>query len=111
MILEEMEKQKFSIDNIAFGMGGKLLQGVSRDDFSFAYKVSSAIVNGELIDVFKSPKGDLSKTSKKGVVYVNADMEYTNLKPDLDMLQPVFMDGKVIIDNTFDEIRERVRTS
>lgn len=56
----------WSADNLAFGMGGALLQKVDRDTQKFAMKCSAAKVNGEWVDVFKDPITDHGKTSKRG---------------------------------------------
>ena len=56
----------FSAENIAFGMGGGLLQQVNRDTMQWAMKCSAMQVDGEWRDVYKAPVGDTSKTSKKG---------------------------------------------
>ena len=56
----------FSITNIAFGMGGALLQGPNRDTMGFAMKASAAFINGEWTEVFKDPVTDSGKRSKKG---------------------------------------------
>ncbi|UTS52104.1 nicotinamide phosphoribosyltransferase [Synechococcus phage BUCT-ZZ01] len=58
----------FSIDNIAFGMGGALLQIVNRDDQKFAIKCSAIKVNNVWRDVFKDPITDPGKRSKAGRV-------------------------------------------
>lgn len=58
----------FSIDNIAFGMGGALLQIVNRDDQKFAIKCSAIKVGGVWRDVFKDPITDPGKRSKAGRV-------------------------------------------
>jgi nicotinamide phosphoribosyltransferase len=58
----------FSIDNIAFGMGGALLQRLDRDTFKWAMKCSSVTVNGVEVDVYKDPKTDPGKASKRGIV-------------------------------------------
>lgn len=110
-IMNEIMKQKFSIDNIAFGMGGKLLQGVSRDDFGFAYKVSYAIVNNKGVAVYKDPITDPGKKSKKGIVYVDESLKYTNIKPKKDMLQPIWKDGTLIKQLTFEEVRNNTQNS
>jgi len=55
-----------SIDNIAFGMGGGLLQKLDRDTCKYAMKANAAEVNGEWVDVYKDPITDPGKTSKKG---------------------------------------------
>lgn len=54
-ILNMMVDEKFSVENIAFGMGGALLQKVDRDTQKFAFKCSHIIINGEEIDVRKNP--------------------------------------------------------
>lgn len=69
-ILDGLKANKISGSNIAFGMGGGLLQKVNRDTFGFAMKCSAAKVNGEWRDVYKSPKGSPSKASKRGLVEV-----------------------------------------
>lgn len=65
-ILESLSEEGFSTDNIAFGMGGALLQAPQRDDQKWAMKCSAALINGEWVDVFKDPITDKGKTSKKG---------------------------------------------
>lgn len=56
----------YSISNIAFGMGGALLQKVDRDVLGFAMKANAAYINDEWVDVFKDPITDNGKKSKKG---------------------------------------------
>lgn len=56
----------YSADNIAFGMGGGLLQQVNRDTQKFAMKCSAALINGQWVDVFKDPVTDPGKSSLKG---------------------------------------------
>jgi nicotinamide phosphoribosyltransferase len=58
----------WSADNIAFGMGGALLQQVDRDTQKFAMKCSSITVDGENRDVQKDPITDSGKKSKAGRV-------------------------------------------
>ncbi len=67
-ILDAMIASRFSIDNIAFGMGGALLQKVDRDTFKFAMKCSGAIIDGKEVDVYKDPITDKGKVSKKGYI-------------------------------------------
>lgn len=55
----------YSASNIAFGMGGALLQQHNRDTQKFAMKCSSVTVNGEEVDVFKDPVDDKGKQSKR----------------------------------------------
>lgn len=66
MILTVMGINGYSADNIAFGMGGALLQKLHRDTQKFAFKCSA--IEGEYgyRDVFKDPITDPGKTSKAG---------------------------------------------
>lgn len=108
----------YSADNLAFGMGGALLQQLDRDTQKFAMKCSSACVNGEWVDVFKDPITDKVKASKKGrvtlwksggdyVTSVDAPKGWSDkaIGPWTDVLEPVFKDGKLLRDMTFDEVR------
>lgn len=73
-ILNRMEKAGLSASNIAFGMGGGLLQQCDRDTYQFAQKCSAAERNGnEWYDVYKDPVGDKGKTSLRGRVTLVKD--------------------------------------
>lgn len=74
-IMQRMVDSKLSIDNIAFGMGGGLLQKVDRDTLGWAMKCSAARVDGKWRDVYKDPVHG-GKKSKKGLVYVNGVVPY-----------------------------------
>lgn len=65
-ILELMFEQNLSASNIAFGMGGGLLQKVNRDTFKFAMKANAINIDGKWKDVVKNPVTDQSKKSKAG---------------------------------------------
>ena len=106
----------FSAENVALGMGGGLLQKVDRDTFSFAMKCSAAEINGEWVDVVKSPVnmpekrsrggrqvlmsegGKSYKTIKKGDSYPWSDESYCALRT-------VYRDGAVDLTTTLDEVR------
>lgn len=89
-----MVDERWSIENIAFGMGGGLLQKHNRDTQRFAFKCSQAIINGKAVDVRKDPKSDPSKASKSGRVTHPA-------------FRTVFRNGEILINETFDTIRKR----
>ena len=109
----------YSADNIAFGMGGALLQGINRDTQKFAMKCSSAQINGKWIDVQKDPITDSGKKSKAGRVtlWTNSGGEFASgVTPPTgwtdkgfggwtEAMQTVFRDGKIISEYTFDEVR------
>lgn len=65
-ILNNFMLNKISASNIAFGMGGALLQKCDRDTLKFAMKANEITVNGETRDVYKAPIHDAGKVSKKG---------------------------------------------
>ena len=46
-ILREMKRRRLSAENVAFGMGGALLQKLNRDTLQFAMKASAICVDGE----------------------------------------------------------------
>jgi len=113
-ILEAMKLRLQSADNIAFGMGGELLQKVNRDTMQFAMKASAARVNGEWRDVYKDPITDQGKRSKKGrlAVVKESDGEIRTIREERlgqrkNMLVPVFRDGKILKEYSFDEVRAR----
>lgn len=67
-ILGAVAAAKFSTENVAFGMGGALLQKVNRDTCKWAMKTSAAAgMDMNWIDVFKEPYTDPGKTSKRGI--------------------------------------------
>ncbi len=107
-ILHNLDMYKVSSDNIAFGMGGALLQKVDRDTFKFAMKMCGIIVNGEERDVYKDPVTDPGKTSKKGFITLTEDFETVRIK-DLngrkEILETVWENGKFVKEYQFDEIR------
>jgi nicotinamide phosphoribosyltransferase len=113
----------WSADNIAFGMGGALLQIVDRDTQRFAMKASSAEINGKWIDVQKDPITDAGKKSKAGRVtlWTNSGGEFASsvaaptgwtdkgIGEWTEALVPVFWNGNLHKDYTFDEVRANAR--
>lgn len=116
-ILLELSINNYSASNIAFGMGGALLQKIDRDTQKFAYKCSSVTVDGQERDVFKAPAGEAFKKSKPGKLqlvynkyggFFRTDPEGAKLaNHEVSMLQTVFENGEVLVEYTLDEIRER----
>ena len=110
----------WSADNIAFGMGGALLQIVDRDTQRFAMKCSAAEVNGKWIDVVKDPVTDPGKKSKAGRVtlWTNGTGEYVSSVDEpkqwadrgwTKALVPVFWDGKLENEITFEQVRANAK--
>ncbi len=117
-ILQAMEQQQQSAENIGFGMGGELLQKVNRDTMQFAMKASAAKVNGEWRDVFKDPMTDTGKRSKRGrlavIQHSNGDIE--TIREDQlgdrdNLLIPVFKNGVLLKEYNFDEVRAHAAAS
>jgi nicotinamide phosphoribosyltransferase len=88
-----------------------LLQKLNRDTCKFAYKCSSAIINGSEVDVFKDPITDSGKISKKGKLTLDlVDEGYKTVRiteVKNDQLIEVFRDGKLLVNQSLDEIRAR----
>jgi len=74
-ILMNYRAHGYSADNIAFGMGGALLQHMNRDTLQFAMKASAIMVNGEWRDVSKNPVGQPEKASKGGRFLDDSELE------------------------------------
>jgi len=122
-----LKAEKISPENLALGMGGKLLQAdINRDTNNFATKACFAILNGEEKNVVKSPTemdadGNITKSFKKSKqgklkLVKNADGTYrtvTSLEADFndvkDELVEVFRMGEILVDYNFEDIRERAK--
>jgi nicotinamide phosphoribosyltransferase len=109
----------WSMDNLAFGMGGALLQSVNRDTQKFAWKASAIMRNGKWHPVYKNPKTDPGKQSKAGRFFVsNASGRFVTMAYDLndtiyyphsqpgDMLETVFENGEVKKEYNLNDIRQ-----
>lgn len=113
-VLTAIEAAGFSADNLAFGMGGGLLQQVNRDTQRMAYKISQITLSGGVhMDVAKNPVTDPSKRSKAGRVALYQDPQTKNYltsteKPlgHVSALATIW-DRTLINRTTFDEIRAR----
>jgi nicotinamide phosphoribosyltransferase len=108
-VLNTLMSNGYSASNIAFGMGGGLLQKIDRDTQKFAMKCSQAVVNNEILDVYKDPITDSGKTSKKGRLdLVFRDGYYQTVQGDQSdsLLVPVFENGRMLRDYSFAEIRK-----
>ena len=119
-ILQAMDEKGFAADNLAFGSGGGLLQKLNRDTQKCAFKCSAVVVGGEPRHVFKDPVTDSGKKSKKGRLKLVKDAKsgaistLTEVGPDdatPDLLVEVFRDGRLLVDQTFAEVRARARVS
>ena len=111
-VIHAMIKNGFSLDNIAFGMGGGLLQKCDRDTQRFAFKASSVVIDGEQVDVYKRPASDPTKNSKRGkLALIHRDDEYQtifleNLGDEENHLKVRFRNGELLNEQSFGEIRD-----
>jgi len=112
-ILAAMEARGLSADNVAFGMGGALLQKVNRDTMRFAMKANAVKVAGEWRDVYKDPVTDREKRSKKGRLAViepepgvHKTIPEAELGSQKNILETVYRNGKLIREFSFEEVRE-----
>lgn len=114
-ILSEVKAAGFSTSNVAFGSGGALLQKVDRDTQKVAYKASN-IVYGKAASrpIFKDPVSDPGKRSMGGrlelIKSVHGDYATTtrgDMYGDTSVLQTVWENGELLIDQKLSEIRER----
>ena len=122
-ILGSFQAYGYSADNIAFGMGGALLQQVDRDTQKFAMKCSSALINGTWVDVQKDPITDPGKKSKAGRVqlWTNSGGEFASSVNEptgwtdrgiggwTTVLEEVYRDGKLIKEIDFATVRANAR--
>ncbi len=112
-ILEILKKSGFASENIAFGMGGALLQKPNRDTLSFAMKTSAICIDGRWRDVFKDPITDSGKRSKKGRLAVTHKLQTLRLE-DLgdseNLLKPIYRNGELLKEIDFDSVRKNSQT-
>lgn len=117
-ICENFKTHGWSIDNIAFGSGGKLLQAHDRDEQQFAIKCSSITINGIESSVYKQPKTDPTKNSKRGRLKLVVDAGVIKTKENVDihaidfatnLLVPVYENGKLLVEYDLESIRKNAQ--
>lgn len=113
-ILKEMWAQNWSADNVAFGMGGALLQKVNRDTFKYAMKANAKFDGTKWTDVYKNPITDSGKVSKAGILSVVKNGTYQNIRrvnllSDKDLLQPVYRNGQLLKEYSFKDVRDNAK--
>lgn len=100
----------FAASNFLFGMGGGLLQKMTRDTQRFAIKCSQIVRDGKEVDVYKDPVSDPGKRSKKGkldLIKRSGKYETVSWPGEGSELQLVYKDGKIYRQHTLKEIRNR----
>ncbi|WOO88620.1 nicotinate phosphoribosyltransferase [Mollicutes bacterium LVI A0078] len=119
-ILSAMENEGFSAQNIAFGMGGALLQGnyessINRDTHKFAIKCSAIEIDGKTQVVYKDPITDKGKSSKRGYLdlkriddnYITVEYDHYPTAEELadSQLVTYFENGEIVKSYLFDEVK------
>ena len=120
----------FAASNVSLGVGSfsmhcieedGMLKPFTRDTFSSCIKACDAIMNGKEYPIFKDPKtdretGDGFKKSQRGACRVflkDGELTYEDgltyeesLKNNI--MQPVFRDGKLLVDYTIKQVRNQL---
>ena len=113
-VLDAVLAAGFSAENVAYGMGGGLLQQLNRDTLQFAYKLSWVERAGRILPVYKSPITDTGKTSKAGVLdLIRTEEGYRTVvlpRPGRhrdSVLQTVYENGQLCRRQSLDAVRQR----
>jgi nicotinamide phosphoribosyltransferase len=112
-ILQALKMRAISVENLAFGMGGGLLQKLDRDTLKWAMKASWGEIEGAACDIYKDPVTDPGKRSKAGRYAVvrsgdgYAAVRESALQGRENLLRPVYRDGRLLADESFARLRER----
>lgn len=122
-ICQRLMDKGFVSTNMVYGIGSFTYQFTTRDTFGFALKSTYAQINDEERFIFKDPATDTKKVKKSqtGMVAVVKDddghMSYVdslthverNIMHFNDLLEDVFVNGKVVREQNLAEIRTLVR--
>jgi nicotinamide phosphoribosyltransferase len=124
IILNNLIAAGISVDNIAFGMGGGLLQAWNRDSLKYAMKASAIKGEDGVWKGFaKDPVTDHGKKSKQGRLALvkesggfGGKVSIRTVPEDYiwefevkNLLRPVFHGGVILVEDTFEAIRERAK--
>lgn len=119
-----VREKKLSPYNIVFGIGSFTYEFVTRDTYNFAMKATAfRDANGKIVKIFKKPVTDnFWKKSHFGIPVVYKTQESTDDRPEFFVeetddpskldncaFEKVFSNGELLVENSFDTIRSRVR--
>ncbi|KAA1243485.1 nicotinate phosphoribosyltransferase [Aquimarina sp. RZ0] len=115
-ICEGLKEKGFASTNVVLGIGSFTYQYNTRDTFGFAMKATYVEVQGKGREIFKDPiTDDGTKKSAKGLVQLfeeNGEIRFrdqvTPEEEKLGLLQTVFKDGVLTVDDCLSAIRERL---
>lgn len=119
-ILHGLEAKGF-VPSIVLGIGSYTYQYNTRDTLGFAVKATWGQVDGEPREIFKSPKTDKGgeKKSAKGWLHIKndhgtismSDQHEPHSVPENNALNTVFKDGKLLWEESFEQIRRRLNAN
>ena len=115
-ISERLKQKGFASTNIVLGIGSFTYQYNTRDTFGFAMKATYGEVNGDGRAIFKDPiTDDGTKKSAKGLMKIELENGIFKLIDEVSWdeekqgeLKEVFRDGKLLIEHSLSEIRNRI---
>lgn len=125
-ICKRLESKGFASSNVVLGIGSYTYNMNTRDTFGFALKTTYGVVNGKELLLYKDPiTDDGTKKSALGrVAVIEKDGElqlvdglyqkdwlghHLSKTDEKDVMVDVFKDGKLLVDWTLEEIRERIK--
>jgi nicotinamide phosphoribosyltransferase len=115
-IMKRLADKGFASCNTVFGVGSYTYQYVTRDTHGFAMKATYCEIDGVGQELFKDPVTDtgvkksakgLLRVEREGDTYVLYDQQTVEQETQ-GCLQTVFLNGKLVIDDSLDNIRARV---
>lgn len=135
-IYSRLEENGFAANNVALGagsfsmqaweerdeQGNRILKPHTRDTFGIAFKATYCEVNGKAYKVYKDPKTDTAKfkKSQRGMVVVLrtkdgglkaidhlSHKEFDDMA-SVNVMRPIFEDGKMLIEENIQDIRDRL---
>lgn len=116
-ICNRLEQKGFASTNIVFGIGSYTFNCNTRDSLGIAVKSTYCEVDGECREIFKDPiTDDGTKKSAKGLLMVSDGILYDQASwsqvEDVykNDLKTVFFEGALVVDQSLEEIRNRLWT-
>ena len=114
-VLGAIKAAGWAIENVKLGSGGGMLQKLDRDTMKCAFKASYLEVEGVGRSIYKEPKTDLSKTSKKGKLSlimkndgaIETVQEASKENQEQDLMRDVFINGNLLVNDAMSNIKTR----
>ncbi|WP_375334524.1 hypothetical protein [Curtobacterium sp. MCPF17_011] len=116
-IYERLAAKGYASDNVVLGIGSYTYQFMTRGNLGSAVKATWALVDGEPVDIQKDPKTGSGKKSAKGRIALHRDATGEIRQTDqatpedeaTSLLQPVWVDGRFTVLQSFADVRETLR--